>query len=100
MIIFAGDIWTKTLLGLTFHPFTSIRGVIRRPILLPVVFTPAFGLLILFIMGRIAAILITFYGIKLDLIVLFLSTTLISILLWQILLLYLLTSFLIAYFRK
>src|SRR5664279_283743 len=98
--IFVAYIWTKTLLGLTFHPFTSIRSVVRRPILLPVIFTPFLGILVLLISGRIAALLVTVYGFKRELIALFLSTTLLSIVFWQMLLLYLLGSFLIALRKK
>jgi hypothetical protein len=99
-LIFAAYIWTKTLLGLTFHPFKSTKGVIRRPILLPVIFSPLIGLTILFIVGRIAALFVSPQGIKREIIVLFLSTTLLSILFWQLLLLYLLGSFFIALRKK
>lgn len=99
-LIFITYIWTKTLLGLTFHPLKTIRDVTRRPVLLPVIFTPFIGLLILFIAGRIGALLISVYGLKRDIIALFLSATLISILLWQALLVYLLISFLIALWKR
>jgi len=98
--IFVAYLWTKTLLGLTFSPYTSIREVIRRPVLLPVIFSPFLGLLILFVIGRFGALLISFYGLKRDIIAIFLSTTLLSILFWQLLLLYLLGSFLTALWRK
>jgi hypothetical protein len=99
-LAFAAYIWTKTLLGLTFHPFKSTKGVVRRPILLPVIFSPLIGLTILFIVGRIAALFISPHGFKREIIVLFLSTTLLSILFWQLLLLYLLGSFFIALRKK
>jgi hypothetical protein len=99
-LIFVGFIWTKTLLGLTFHPFTTIRAVTRRPVLLPVIFTPIIGLVAFFILGRIGAILVTFYGMSRTVIAIFLSTFLISILFWQALLIYLLLNFLIAFLRK
>ncbi len=99
-LIFSTYIWTKTLLGLTFHPLKTIREVARRPVLLPVIFTPFIGLLMLFAAGRIGALLINVYGLKRDVIALFLSTTLISILLWQTLLIYLLISFLLALWKK
>lgn len=99
-LIFAAYIWTKTLLGLTFHPFTTIREVTRRPILAPLIFTPFLGLLIFFTLGRIGALLISVYGLKKDIIAIFLSTSLISILFWQALLIYLLISFLIALWKK
>ncbi len=99
-LIFTAYIWTKTLLGLTFHPFTTVREVTRRPVLLPVIFSPFLGLLILFVMGRVGALLISVYGLKREAIALFLSTALISILFWQALLIYLLISFLFALWRR
>lgn len=98
-VIFAGYLWTKTLLGLTFHPFTSVRKVVRRPLLLPALFTPAMGLLVLFAAGRLGSVLVDVYGLKRELIAFFLSTVLLSIILWQILLIYLLLSF-VAALRK
>jgi hypothetical protein len=99
-LIFVAYIWTKTLLGLTFHPFSTIREVTRRPVLLPVIFSPIIGLLTLFILGRIAALLITVYGTSRELIAFTLSTALISIVFWQLLLVYLLGSFLAAFWKK
>lgn len=99
-LIFVAYIWTKTLLGLTFHPFSTIREVTRRPVLLPVIFSPFIGLLTLFVLGRIAALLITTYGLSRELISLTLSVALISIVFWQLLLVYLLASFLAAFWRK
>jgi len=99
-LIFSAYIWTKTLLGLTFHPFMTIKQVTRRPILLPVIFSPIIGLAAFFVFGRIGAFLLDFYGLRREVIAIFLSTTLISILLWQALLIYLLVSFTIAYLRK
>jgi hypothetical protein len=99
-LIFVAYIWTKTLLGLTIHPFSTIREVTRRPILLPVVFSPLIGLFTLFILGRISALLITTYGLSRELIALTLSTALIGIIFWQLLLAYLLISFIVAFWRK
>lgn len=95
-VVFAGYVWTKTLLGLTFHPFTSVRKVVRRPLLLPALFTPAYGLLMLFAAGRLGSVLVDIYGFKREVIAFFLSSVLLSILLWQLLLLYLLVSFMVA----
>jgi hypothetical protein len=99
-VIFVAYIWTKTLLGLTLHPFSTIREVTRRPVLLPVVFSPLIGLLTLFILGRVSALLITTYGLSRELIALVLSIALIGIVFWQLLLVYLLGSFLIALWKK
>ncbi len=99
-VIFSAYIWTKTLLGLTFHPFMTVRLVTRRPILLPVIFSPIIGLTAFFVFGRIGAFFLDFYGLRREVIAIFLSTTLISILLWQALLIYLLMSFLIGLWKK
>jgi hypothetical protein len=99
-IIFVTYIWAKTLLGLTIRPIVTARQVARRPILLPVVFTPFIGLFMLFIFGRIGAYLIDVYELKRELIAMILGTALISITLWQALLVYLLVSLIIAYRRS
>jgi len=99
-LIFIAYIWAKTLFGLTFHPLSQTRQITRRPVLFPIIFSPILGLFILFIIGRIAALLIIVYGLRREAIALFLSTALISILLWQALLLYLLASFLLAFWRN
>jgi hypothetical protein len=95
-VVFAGYIWSKTLLGITFHPFTSVRKMVRRPLLLPAIFTPAAGLLLLFMAGRMGSYLLDVYGLKRELIAFLLSTILLSIILWQVLLIYLLLSFVFA----
>lgn len=95
-LIFIAYIWTKTLLGLTFSPFTTIRQVTRRPVLLPVILSPFIGLFAFFIFGRIGSFLINVYGLKREAIALLLSTVLISIVLWQALLIYLLISLIVT----
>ncbi len=94
--IYSGYVWTKTLLGLTFSPYKSVKETIRRPILIPVIFTPILAVPLLFIAGKIGSLFLFVNGNLRGLVALFLSTTLISILLWQLLILYLLGSFLIA----
>lgn len=98
--IYVAYVWTKTLLGLTFHPYRSVRETLRRPILLPVIVSPMLGIITLLIAGKFGSLLIIVYGTKRELIALFLSTTLISIILWQLLLLYLFFSFVSAYLKK
>jgi len=95
-LIYIGYIWTKTLLGIAFKPYLSVRNSIRRPILLPVIFAPFAGLILLFIAGKIGSLFIFINGNLRGAVALFLSTTLLTIVLWQILLLYLLISFIIA----
>ena len=99
-LIFITYIWAKTLFGLAVHPFATTGKIIRRPVLFPIVFSPMLGLLTLFIAGRIATFLISVYGLKREAIALILSATLISTLLWQALLIYLLISFLIALWKR
>lgn len=99
-IIYTSYIWTKTLLGLTFYPYKSVKETIRRPILLPVIFSPLIAIGLLFIAAKIGSLLIFVYGIQREAVAIFLSATLISILFWQALLLYLLFTFLLVIRRK
>lgn len=99
-LVYGAYIWTKTLLGLTIHPYLSVRETLRRPILLPVIISPILGIITLLIAGKIASLLIIVYDFKRELIALLLSTTLISIILWQTLILYLLISFILATIKK
>lgn len=98
--IFTSYIWTKTLLSLTFHPYRAIRDTLRRPVLFPVIFSPIIGIVILFISAKIGGYIMDVYGLKRELVAIFLSTTLLSILFWQALLLYLLGSFIVASWRR
>jgi len=99
-LIFITYIWAKTLFGLMFHPFMATKQITRRPILFPVIFSPLMGLFILFIAGRIASLLIQVYGLKREAIAFFLSSTLISILLWQALIIYLLGSLIFSFWTN
>lgn len=99
MAIFITYVWTKVLLGLVVHPYKSVREVSRNKILMPIVFSPIYSLVGLLIVGRVAALFVDVHGFRRELIAIILSTGLLSILLWQLLLLYLLLSFLLA-FRK
>lgn len=98
--VYGSYLWTKTLLSLTFHPHKTIKETLRRPVLLPVIFSPIIGMIALFIIAKIAAYVVDIYGLKRDIIAIFLSTTLLSIVFWQILLFYLLGSYLIASWKK
>lgn len=99
-LIYTSYIWTKMLLGLTFHPYKSVKETIKRPILLPVIFSPMIAIALLFLSAKIGSLLIVVYGLKREAVGLFLSATFISILFWQLLLLYLLFNFLIASQKK
>jgi hypothetical protein len=89
-------LWTKTLLGLTFYPYKSVRETIQRPLLIPVIFSPLIALALLFLAAKISSMLILVYGIQREAVAIFLSATLISIIFWQALLLYLLITFLVV----
>lgn len=91
--IFVAYIWTKTLLGLVITPYKSVREMTRHKVLVPVLFSPLIGLAILFILGRMGSFVFEVHGFKRTFLALSLSTGLIAILLWQLLLLYLLLSF-------
>lgn len=99
-LIFVTYIWVKTLLGLVIHPYKSVREVTRHHVLFPVVLSPFYGLITLFVIGRIGSFLFETHGLIRETMALVLSTGLISILAWQLLLLYLLTSFLLALQRN
>lgn len=98
--IFVAYVWTQTLLGLTFTPYKSVREVTKRPVLLPVIFSPLIGIAILLILGKVASHFFFVTGVVRELIALFLSTVLLSIIFWQVLLFYLLGSFIVAYLKK
>jgi hypothetical protein len=99
-IVYTSYIWTKTLLGLTFYPYKSVKETIRRPILLPVIFSPLITIALLFLAAKLGSLLIIVYGIQREAVAIFLSATLISILFWQALLLYLLGNFLLVSWKK
>jgi len=96
LVVYIGYYWTKTLIGLTFHPYFSVRETLRRPILLPVLFVPFLGIIFLFIAGKIGSLFIFIHGDLRGVVALFLSTALFTIVFWQLLLLYLLGSFILA----
>src|ERR1700722_17054736 len=100
VLIYASYLWTRMLIGLTFHPYRSIKETLRRPVLLPVIFSPLIAIALLFIAAKIGSLLISIYGRERDAVAIFLSTTLISIIFWQTLLLYFLISFFVARRRK
>lgn len=100
LFVFIAYIWSKTLLGLALNPYRSVRDVTRNKVLVPVVFSPLFGLIILFVIGRLGSFLFDVHGVKRSFMALILSSALISILLWQLLLVYLLLSFYLAFRRK
>ena len=96
LFVYVGYYWTKTLIGLAFHPYFAVKETIRRPILIPVLFAPILSLVFLFIASKIGSLFIIINGDLRGVVALFLTTSLLTFVMWQILLLYLLISFLIA----
>jgi len=98
--IFVSYIWLKTLVGLTFHPYKLTRETVKHPVIFPVIFSPLIGVTILFLAAKVASMVIMVYGITRDMVAIFLSTTLISLLFWQLLLIYFLINFLTAHWKS
>ena len=67
--------------------------MLNKPILLPVSFSPVLGLIGLFVLGRVGSYAFTLGPIGRELVALVLGSTLIGLLLWQGLLLFLLIRF-------
>lgn len=87
-------VWSTTLAGLAVHPYKSVRRIVmNKPILLPVALSPVFGLLTLFILGRVGSYVFTLGPLGREIMALVLGGTLIGLLLWQFLLLLLVVRF-------
>lgn len=94
--IFTFYTWLRVLYGLIFYPYRTCREIVRHPILVPALVTPFFGLGVLFILGRIGAVLLDVYGVNRSFIAIFLGSSLFTIVLWQLLLIYFLISLISA----
>lgn len=87
-------VWSVTLAGLAIHPYQSVRRmVLDKPILLPVVLSPVIGLVSLFVVGRVGSYAFTLGLVGREMMSLLLGSTLIGLLLWQGLLLFLVVRF-------
>lgn len=87
-------VWMTTLAGLAIHPYQSVRRMVfGERVLLPVTLTPVFGLLALFVVGRMGSYVFTLGPIGREVMALTLGSTLIGLLLWQGLLLALIVRF-------
>lgn len=94
MGVWIAYVWSVTLAGLAIHPYQSVRRMVMdKPILLPVALSPILGLVGLFIVGRVGSYIFTlgFYG--REIMSLMLGSTLIGLLLWQGLLMFLIVRF-------
>ena len=87
-------VWSVTMAGLAIHPYQSVRRmVLDKPILLPVTLSPLFGLVALFIAGRVGSAVFTLGYLGREIVALVLGSTLIGLLMWQGLLLLLVIRF-------
>lgn len=87
-------VWGTTLAGLAIHPYKSVRRmVLDKPILLPVILSPVMGLVALFVVGRAGSSIVELTGWWREGVALLLGGTLIGLLLWQGLLLFLVFRF-------
>ena len=94
MGVWIAYVWSVTLAGLAIHPYQSVRRMVMdKPILLPVALSPILGLVGLFVFGRVGSYIFTlgFYG--REIMSLVLGSTLIGLLLWQGLLIFLIVRF-------
>ena len=80
--------------GVTFHPYHSLWEIRRHPVLLPALVSPLVTLSVVVILGKIGSLLILVYGRERTLIAIVLGGAMLSIVLWQILLVYFLLTFL------
>lgn len=99
-IIYTLYTWFRVLYGLIFYPYKTIREVTRHPILVPVLLTPFLGLGVLFVLGRVGALLMDVYGVNRSFIAMVLGSSLFAIIFWQLLLIYLLVSLISAKRRE
>ncbi len=94
LVLWLSYVWATTLAGLVIHPYQSVqRMVLSKPVLLPVATSPLVGLLGLFLVGRIGSFIFTLGPLGREIMALVLGSTLIGLLLWQGLLLFLVVRF-------
>lgn len=94
LVLWMTYVWSVTLAGLAIHPYQSVkRMVLGKSILLPVTLSPVFGLVGLFVAGRVLSYVFTLGPLGRELVALVLGSTLIGLLLWQGLLIALVVRF-------
>ena len=94
LLVWIAYVWATTVAGLTIHPYQSIkRIVLDKPILLPVAMSPLLGLIALFVVGRIGSYVFTLGIIGREIMALVLGSTLMGLLMWQGLLIFLVVRF-------
>lgn len=95
-LIFTLYTWGRVLYGLIFHPYKTVREIIRRPVLVPVAISPLLSLLLLFILGKIGYLLIDLYGLQRNFVAIFLGGSFFALVFWQAFIAYLLISMISA----
>lgn len=94
LVLWIGYVWGTTLAGLAIHPYQSIRRIVlTKRVRLPVTLSPIFGLIGLFVLGRVGSYLFTLGEGGREIIAFLLGSTLIGLLMWQGLLLLLVWRF-------
>lgn len=94
LLVWMAYVWATTLAGLMIHPYQSIkRMVLDKPILLPVAMSPVIGLMGLFLVGRMGSYIFTLGEKGREIISFILGSTLIGLLMWQGLLIFLVVRF-------
>lgn len=94
LLVWMAYVWATTVAGLMIHPYQSIkRMVLDKPILLPVVMSPVIGLVGLFLVGRVGSYIFTLGENGREIISFILGSTLIGLLMWQGLLIFLVVRF-------
>lgn len=95
-LIFTLYTWGRVLYGLMFHPYKTVRDIIRHPVLVPVASSPLLSLLLLFLLGKIGYLLIDLYGVQRNFVALVLSGSFFALFLWQLFIAYLLITLISA----
>lgn len=94
LLVWIAYVWATTVAGLTIHPYQSIKRIVMdKPILLPVAMSPVLGLIVLFVIGRLGSYIFTLGTIGREFMALILGSTLIGLLMWQGLLMFLVVRF-------
>jgi len=94
LLIFGSYVWATTLAGLAVHPYKSVKKMVfREHFLLPVTLSPAIGLVVLFVIGRVGSRVMNLTGLMREAVAAILGTMLIGLLLWQGLILVLVWRF-------
>ncbi len=90
----------KTSWRLATKPYQAVRRAVEHPIFFPFVFQPLLFGVVFYILVRIIGILISTTGIIRDAEAIFFASMFLSLVLWQMLLLYFFVNIISAHWRK